>query len=139
MRLPSPQKLSHQQVMFKWDPQNKNPGTVEGYGVFWHSADFLQENFTNSVVNGLGKSRLDAKETSITIDGLKHNILYELFVKAGNHFDGSDSNGVILGGIFAGILAIALLVIVAAFLYMKTKKLQNKSAANVAFESIQVI
>lgn len=47
----------------------------------------------------------------------------------------SDSNGGIVGGIFAGILAIALLVVIAAFLYMKTKKLQNKSAANVAFEN----
>jgi len=42
----------------------------------------------------------------------------------------------IMGGIFAGILAIVALIVIAAFLFMKTKKLNNKNAnGGVAFEN----
>jgi hypothetical protein len=41
-----------------------------------------------------------------------------------------------MGGIFAAILAIITLVVVAAFLFMKSKKLKNKNAnGGVAFEN----
>lgn len=90
-RLPGPpqnvmlQKILDEQVLVKWDPPIKNPSTVEGYRVFWHSADYSKENLTNAL-SGLGTSRLDAKELSIKISGLEHNVLYELVVKAGNHY-----------------------------------------------------
>jgi len=90
-RLPGPpqsvvlENILDDQVIIRWDPPTKNPNTVEGYRVFWHTADFQNDNFSNAI-NGLGTSRLDAKETSIKIAGLKHNILYELVVKAGNHY-----------------------------------------------------
>lgn len=90
-RLPGPpqnvkvEKIHDEQVMVKWDPPIKNPSTVEGYRVFWHSAEYNKENLTN-VLSGLGTSRLDAKELSIKISGLEHNVLYELVVKAGNHY-----------------------------------------------------
>lgn len=63
----------------------KNPHMVEGYRVFWHDVDPSNDNFSNTI-NGLGTSRLDAKETSIRIDGLKQNVVYELVVKAGNQY-----------------------------------------------------
>lgn len=45
-------------------------------------------------------------------------------------------HGSVIGGIFAGLLAIIALVVVAAFLFMKTKKLKNKNAnGGVAFEN----
>jgi hypothetical protein len=90
-RLPGPpqnvmlQKILDDQVLVKWDPPTKNPSSVEGYRVFWHSADYRNENLT-SALSGLGTSRLDAKETTIKISGLEHNVLYELVVKAGNHY-----------------------------------------------------
>lgn len=41
-----------------------------------------------------------------------------------------------MGGIFAGLLAIIALIVVAAFLFMKSKKLKNKNAnGGVAFEN----
>jgi hypothetical protein len=78
------QKIHDDQVLVKWDPPTKNPSSVEGYRVFWHSAD-RNENLTG-IPSGLGTSRLDAKETTIKISGLEHNVLYELVVKAGNHY-----------------------------------------------------
>lgn len=48
----------------------------------------------------------------------------------------SAGNGSIVGGIFAGLLAIIALIVVAAFLFMKSKKLKNKNAnGGVAFEN----
>jgi hypothetical protein len=93
-RLPGPPKnvlvenILGDKVTISWKPPVKNPNSVEGYRVFWHSADFNNENISNSTFGGLGlgTSRLDAKETSITISGLQHNVIYELVVKAGNHF-----------------------------------------------------
>jgi hypothetical protein len=41
-----------------------------------------------------------------------------------------------MGGIFAGLLAIITLVVVATFLFIRTKKLKNKNAnGGVAFEN----
>lgn len=48
----------------------------------------------------------------------------------------SAGNGSIVGGVFAGLLAIIALIVVAAFLFMKSKKLKNKNAnGGVAFEN----
>lgn len=92
-RLPGPphnlmlQKISDDGVLIKWEPPIKNPKTVEGYRIFWHSLDVPTDiNNITSAINGLGTTKLEAHETSITIDGLKHGIMYELVVKAGNHF-----------------------------------------------------
>lgn len=92
-RLPGPpqnvlvEKILGEEVTVSWNPPLKNPTSVEGYRVFWHSADYNNDTvFSSSAYSGLGTSRLDAKETSITISGLQHNVLYELVVKAGNHF-----------------------------------------------------
>jgi len=148
------QKILDDQVWIKWDPPVKNPSTVEGYRVFWHSADYRNENLTSSL-SGMGTSRLDAKETSIKISGLEHNVLYELVVKAGNHYGASilsdplrftlddqitsshsAGHGSIVGGILAGILAIIALIVLGVFLFIKTKKLKNKNAnGGVAFEN----
>ena len=92
-RLPGPphnlvlQKVSDDEVLIKWDPPVKNPKTVEGYRIFWHSLDVPNEinNITNAI-NGLGTTKLEAHETSVNIEGLKHGVMYELVVKAGNHF-----------------------------------------------------
>lgn len=90
-RLPGPpqnlavQIMSNEEVLVRWDPPVKNPHTVEGYRVFWHDLDPSTENFSN-VINGLGTSRLDAKETTIKLDGLREDVVYELVVKAGNHY-----------------------------------------------------
>lgn len=91
-RLPGPPQnvivdnILGEEVTVSWNPPVKNPSSVEGYRVFWHSADYNNENVSSSAYSGLGTSRLDAKETSITISGLQHNVLYELVVKAGNHY-----------------------------------------------------
>lgn len=92
-RLPGPpqnvnvEKILGEEVTVSWNPPAKNPTAVEGYRVFWHSADYNNENVSSTAAyGGLGTSRLDAKETSITISGLQHNVLYELVVKAGNHY-----------------------------------------------------
>lgn len=48
----------------------------------------------------------------------------------------SAGNGSIVGGIFAGLLAIMALISIAGFLFMKSKKLKNKNAnGGVAFEN----
>lgn len=48
----------------------------------------------------------------------------------------SAENGGIVGGIFAGIMAIVALVVIAAFLLMRTRKLKNKNSnGGVAFEN----
>lgn len=48
----------------------------------------------------------------------------------------SGGHGSVVGGIFAGLLAIAALIVVAAFLFIKSKKLKNKNAnGGVAFEN----
>lgn len=94
-RLPGPpqnvilENILGEEVTVTWQPPVKNPKTVEGYRVFWHSADYNtnnNENISTNAFNGLGTSRLDAKETSITISGLQHNVHYELVVRAGNHY-----------------------------------------------------
>lgn len=90
-KLPGPpknlkiEKLSDDEIMVRWDPPVKNPNTIEGYRVFWHEADVSSDNFSN-VIQGSNTSKLDAKETKIRIGGLRHNIIYELVVKAGNHY-----------------------------------------------------
>lgn len=91
-RLPGPpqnvivEKILGEEVTVSWSPPIKNAQVVEGYRLFWHSADYNNENVSSNAYSGLGTSRLDAKKTSITISGLQHNVLYELVVKAGNQY-----------------------------------------------------
>lgn len=94
-RLPGPpqelllQNILGDEVTISWKPPIKNPNAVEGYRIFWHSSDYNSnnsENVSSTAYSGLGTSRVDAKETSITISGLEHNVHYELVVKAGNHY-----------------------------------------------------
>uniref|UniRef100_A0A6B2EFR4 Putative receptor mediating netrin-dependent axon guidance n=1 Tax=Phlebotomus kandelakii TaxID=1109342 RepID=A0A6B2EFR4_9DIPT len=144
--------LSNEEVMVRWDPPIKNPQTVEGYRVFWHDVNPSTESLQNTI-NGLGTSRLDAKETSIRIDGLKQHVMYELVVKAGNHQGASvlteplrftlgdhhvtsashSTSAGTISGVFAGILAIGLAV-AAVFLY-KRRRGGHKAANGVAFEN----
>lgn len=65
----------------------KNPHTVEGYRVFWYEVEESKEigNYSNMIGLG-GPGRLDTKENYLFIEGLQHGILYELVVKAGNHY-----------------------------------------------------
>lgn len=90
-RLPGPprnlklEKLSDDEILVRWEPPVKNPKTIEGYRVFWHEADVSSDNFTN-VIQGSNTSKLDAKDTSIKIGGLRNNVIYELVIKAGNHY-----------------------------------------------------
>lgn len=145
--------MNDEEVMIKWDPPAKNPHTVEGYRVFWHDLEPIADNLSN-VISGLGTSRLDAKETSIKLEGLKPNVMYELVIKAGNHFGASvlseplrftlgdnhitsasqASNAGVISGIIAGILAIALAI--AALVIMKKRRVGLKQAnGGVAFEN----
>lgn len=158
-RLPGPpqnlasQIISVDEVLVTWDPPMKNPHMVEGYRVFWHDMDPSSDNNFSNTINGLGTSRLDAKETSIRIDGLKQGVMYELVVKAGNHYGASvlteplrftlgdhhvtsatqSSNAATVSGILAGIVAIVLAI--AAVLFYKKRKVVHKSANGVAFEN----
>lgn len=74
---------------------------VDGYRIFYHEAALAvgHENnnadandsiptMTNMTSYNLGSEvkRLDVKETSVNIDGLKKDVLYELVVKAGNSY-----------------------------------------------------
>lgn len=65
----------------------KNPHTIEGYRVFWYEVEESKEigNYSNMIGNG-GPGRADTKEPDIILEGLQQGILYELVVKAGNHF-----------------------------------------------------
>ncbi|XP_062560024.1 Ig-like and fibronectin type-III domain-containing protein 1 [Armigeres subalbatus] len=158
-RLPGPpqnlqvQVLNDEEALIRWDPPVKNPHAVEGYRVFWHDLEPVSDNLSN-VISGLGTSRLDAQETSIKLEGLKPNVMYELVIKAGNHFGASvlseplrftvgdqhitsasqASNAGVISGIIAGILAIALAI--AALVIMKKRKIGQKQAnGGVAFEN----
>lgn len=137
----------------RWDPPAKNPSTVEGYRVFWHDLEPVTDNLSN-VINGLATSRLDAKETSIKLEGLKPHVMYELVIKAGNHLGASvlseplrftlgdqhitsashGTNAGVVSGIVAGLLAIVLAI--AALFVVKRGKFGPKQAnGGVAFEN----
>uniref|UniRef100_A0A1S4H6G5 Receptor mediating netrin-dependent axon guidance n=1 Tax=Anopheles gambiae TaxID=7165 RepID=A0A1S4H6G5_ANOGA len=158
-RLPGPpqnlkvQVLSDEEVLIRWDPPAKNPSTVEGYRVFWHDLEPVTDNLSN-VINGLATSRLDAKETSIKLEGLKPHVMYELVIKAGNHLGASvlseplrftlgdqhitsashGTNAGVVSGIVAGLLAIVLAI--AALFVVKRGKFGPKQAnGGVAFEN----
>ncbi len=178
-RLPGPprnlklEKLSDDEILVRWDPPVKNPKTIEGYRVFWHEADVNSDNFSN-VIQGSNTTKLDAKDTSIKIGGLRHNVIYELVAKAGNHYGNNiefiisevlnifsffmsgasilsdplrfslddqittsshtSSNAGVIGGIFAGIFSI--FVIVAAFIFFRNRRSKKPSAnGGVAFEN----
>lgn len=86
---------------YRWDPPSKNPNAVEGYRIFYHeaspspanapnSSETSAENTDTSVnatsLNSTEIRRIDVKDTTVSIDGLQRNVLYELVVKAGNNF-----------------------------------------------------
>ncbi|XP_059217362.1 Ig-like and fibronectin type-III domain-containing protein 2 isoform X2 [Stomoxys calcitrans] len=99
--------------------------------------------------------RIDVKETSVNIDGLKKDVLYELVVKAGNTFGASVltepikftlgehhvtsattsySNAVgTISGIVASILAVLLAA--AAIIFYRRHRANGKAATGVAFEN----
>ncbi|EAA05182.4 AGAP011355-PA [Anopheles gambiae str. PEST] len=113
----------------------------------------VTDNLSN-VINGLATSRLDAKETSIKLEGLKPHVMYELVIKAGNHLGASvlseplrftlgdqhitsashGTNAGVVSGIVAGLLAIVLAI--AALFVVKRGKFGPKQAnGGVAFEN----
>ncbi|XP_075164635.1 Ig-like and fibronectin type-III domain-containing protein 2 [Haematobia irritans] len=99
--------------------------------------------------------RIDVKETSVNIDGLKKDVLYELVVKAGNTYGASVltepikftlgehhvtsattsySNAVgTISGIVASILAVLLAA--AAIIFYRRHRANGKAATGVAFEN----
>lgn len=70
---------------YRWDPPIKNPHVVDGYRIFYHKAEGETEDLVTKV-NSIGTNRLDVQGTSVSIKGLKRDILYELVAKAGNQF-----------------------------------------------------
>ncbi|XP_037879473.1 Ig-like and fibronectin type-III domain-containing protein 2 [Glossina fuscipes] len=113
---------------------------------------------TNGGGAGVGSSnevrRIDVKETSVNIDGLKRDVLYELVVKAGNTYGASVLTQPIkftlgdhhvtsattsyshvgtVSGIVASILAIMLAA--AAIIFYKRHRTSSKASSGVAFEN----
>lgn len=69
----------------------KNPHVVEGYRIFYHevdgdSLDSVTVNDLPAKMSSAGTHRVDVKGTSVNIDGLKRDVVYELVVKAGNQY-----------------------------------------------------
>ncbi|XP_055384146.1 Ig-like and fibronectin type-III domain-containing protein 1 isoform X3 [Condylostylus longicornis] len=152
--------ISDSEVLIRWDPPIKNPHVVDGYRVFYHEADEITVEPTNNNQYGgitttthLATNRVDVKGTSVNIDGLKRDVVYELVVKAGNQFGASvltepirftlgdhhmtsashSNTAGTISGILAGILAILLAI--AAILFYKRRKASEKNANGVAFEN----
>ncbi|XP_067642607.1 Ig-like and fibronectin type-III domain-containing protein 1 isoform X2 [Eurosta solidaginis] len=158
--------ISDSEVMISWNPPQKNPNMVDGYRIFYHEAAILSTDSSESSVDGVGYNttnmqntteirRIDVKDTTVNIDGLKKDVLYELVVKAGNSFGASVltepvkftlsdhhvtlattySNAVgTISGIVASILAIILAA--AAIVFYRRHRAQNGKAGNgVAFEN----
>ncbi|XP_037951206.1 Ig-like and fibronectin type-III domain-containing protein 1, partial [Teleopsis dalmanni] len=102
-RLPGPPEniavsvVSESEVVIKWDPPSKNPNVVDGYRIFYHESALLPHDSGESNLDSMGNGtsmpntteirRIDVKDTSVNIEGLKKDVLYELVVKAGNTFD----------------------------------------------------
>ncbi|XP_018795157.1 PREDICTED: Ig-like and fibronectin type-III domain-containing protein 2 isoform X1 [Bactrocera latifrons] len=158
--------MSDNEVMIRWDPPQKNPNVVEGYRIFYHEAAILAGDSSESSGDGMTYNattlqntteirRLDVKETTVNINGLKKDVLYELVVKAGNSFGASVltepvkftlgdhhvtsattySNAVgTISGIVASILAVLLAA--AAIVFYRRHRARNGKAGNgVAFEN----
>ncbi|XP_058985320.1 Ig-like and fibronectin type-III domain-containing protein 2 [Musca domestica] len=112
-------------------------------------------NITAPPLSGTEVRRIDVKETSVNIDGLKKDVLYELVVKAGNSYGASVltepikftlgehhvtsattsySNAVgTISGIVASILAVLLAA--AAIIFYRRHRANGKAATGVAFEN----
>uniref|UniRef100_W8ADW8 Ig-like and fibronectin type-III domain-containing protein C25G4.10 n=2 Tax=Ceratitis capitata TaxID=7213 RepID=W8ADW8_CERCA len=158
--------MSDNEVMIRWDPPQKNPNVVEGYRIFYHEAAILAPDSSESSGDGIAYNttnllnsteirRIDVKDTTVNINGLKKDVLYELVVKAGNSFGASIltepvkftlgdhhvtsattySNTVgTISGIVASILA--LLLAAAAIVFYRRHRAHNGKAGNgVAFEN----
>ncbi|XP_061398078.1 uncharacterized protein LOC133333805, partial [Musca vetustissima] len=112
-------------------------------------------NITAPPLSGSEMRRIDVKETSVNIDGLTKDVLYELVVKAGNTYGASVltepikftlgehhvtsattsySNAVgTISGIVASILAVLLAA--AAIIFCRRHRANGKAATGVAFEN----
>ncbi|KAH8405330.1 hypothetical protein KR222_005359 [Zaprionus bogoriensis] len=186
-RLPGPPEnivvsvMSDNEVNIRWDAPTKNPNAVDGYRIYYHEAAVVPPTTsTNAVDAGMDTlppamnnatslanateaaleiQRIDVKDTTISINGLKKDVLYELVVKAGNMYGASVLTDPIrftlgeqhvtsatssyssavgtISGIVASILAI-LLAVAAIVFYRRHRSHHGKAAGgngNVAFEN----
>lgn len=88
---------------YRWDAPTKNPNAVDGYRIYYHEAAVVPPQTSsstesasivdtmNNATSSMSESsatleiqRIDVKDTTISINGLKKDVLYELVVKAGN-------------------------------------------------------
>ncbi|XP_002074396.3 Ig-like and fibronectin type-III domain-containing protein 2 isoform X1 [Drosophila willistoni] len=186
-RLPGPPEnivisvMSDSEVSIRWDAPTKNPSAVDGYRIFYHEAAVLPSttsdpssamkpgpgngmdtmNNATSMSSGataaLEIRRIDVKDTTISINGLKKDVLYELVVKAGNTYGASVLTNPIrftLGenhvtsatssyssavGTISGIVAsiLAILLAAAAIVFYRRQRLNHGKTGNgnVAFEN----
>lgn len=143
--------LSKNQVQISWEPPSKNPNSVDGYRIFYHEAAVSET--VDQAINSTEVRRIDVNNTSVKIDGLKSEILYELVVKAGNKFGASiltvpirftigdiesksasnASTAGTISGITAGILAIILAAL--GLFFYKRRRNNEKIANAVEFEN----
>ncbi|EDW70342.2 Ig-like and fibronectin type-III domain-containing protein 1 [Drosophila virilis] len=180
--------LSDNEVNIKWDAPTKNPNAVDGYRIYYHEAALLpplsaaqpnessmepgldtlasmnnatsmgNNNNNNRIAGAVEIQRIDVKDTIISINGLKKDVLYELVVKAGNTYGASVLTDPIrftlgeqqvtsatssyssavgtISGIVASILAI-LLAAAAIVFYRRHRSHHGKAGGNgnVAFEN----
>lgn len=143
--------VSDNEVQISWEPPSKNPDSVDGYRIFYHEAAVSET--VDQAINSTEVKRIDVIDTSVKIDGLKPEILYELVVKAGNKYGASiltlpirftigdlesrSSSDASTAGTISGIFAGALAIVIAAFgIFFYKKRRTNEKAANaVEFEN----
>ncbi|XP_023302537.2 Ig-like and fibronectin type-III domain-containing protein 1 [Lucilia cuprina] len=119
------------------------------------SMQMAGNNNTTTSISSSEVRRIDVKETSVNIDGLKKDVLYELVVKAGNSYGASVLTEPIkftLGehhvtsatttyshavGTISGIVAsiLAVLLAAAAIIFYRRHRANGKAATGVAFEN----
>lgn len=136
-------------VYLRWDPPIKNPHTVEMYRVFWRPV--------NSV-NKVGEKG-DTSQTFLEITDLKDGVMYEAYIKAGNHKGTSiltepikftmgekfvtsaasrGEDGGHVGVVVAVVLALIVVaaIVAVAFWFVRTKKMLGiKNSNGIAFEN----
>ena len=77
--------VSDSEALVKWEAPLKNPHMVEGYRLYWHELEAVDDNPIN-IINNIGTYRVDTKDLNIRIGELRPNIIYEISVKAGNRY-----------------------------------------------------
>ncbi|XP_030373316.1 Ig-like and fibronectin type-III domain-containing protein 1 isoform X2 [Scaptodrosophila lebanonensis] len=122
-----------------------------------NNATSMNSNNNNVVAGALEIRRIDVKDTTISINGLKKDVLYELVVKAGNtygasvlsepirftlgdhHVTSASSSYSSAVGTISGIVAsiLAILLAAAAIVFYRRQRANHGKAgnANVAFEN----